>query len=75
VEKGVLQMRTSQFLEQKASDFSKFIVCPHGQGGRRLSQCGHFLDKGGSVFFDFVRTSFVDGPKLNYQHSFLSFIQ
>jgi len=30
---GVLQMRTSAFLMQKTSDFSKFMMCPHGQGG------------------------------------------
>jgi len=28
----------SALLAQKTSDFSKFMVCPHGQGG--LSQCG-----------------------------------
>jgi len=33
------------FLVQKSSNFSKFMVCPHGQ--RELSQCGHFSDKGG----------------------------
>jgi len=27
------------------------MVCPHGQGGRGLSQCGHFADKGGEVNF------------------------
>jgi len=38
------------FLEKKTSDFSKFMVCPHGQGG--LSQCGDFADTigGGQVF-------------------------
>jgi len=30
-----------------------------------LSQCRHFADKGeGSIFRDFVRTSFMDGPLL-----------
>jgi len=28
---------------------------------RGLSQYGHFSDKGGSVFRDFMRTSFMDG--------------
>jgi len=36
-EKKVLQMRTMQtsthFGEKKSSDFLKFMVCPHGQGG------------------------------------------
>jgi len=33
-----------------------------GRGG--LSQCGNFADKGGggSIFYDFVQTSFTDGP-------------
>jgi len=29
-------MRTSHFLIQKTSHFSKFMMCPHGQGGRRF---------------------------------------
>jgi len=38
-------------------------MCPHGQGRRGSSQCGHFADKGrGSIFGDFVRISFIDGP-------------
>jgi len=34
------------------------------KGGGGLSQCGHFADKGDkeSIFRDFVRTSFMDGP-------------
>jgi len=31
------------FLVQKISDFSKFMVCAHGQVGGGLSQCGHFF--------------------------------
>jgi len=30
----VLQMSTSVLLGAKNSDFLKFMVCPHGQGGR-----------------------------------------
>jgi len=26
-------MRTSALLTQKITEFSKFMVCPHGQGG------------------------------------------
>jgi len=34
-------MRTSALLVQKTSDFSKFMVYPHGQEGEgTLSQCG-----------------------------------
>jgi len=55
-------MRTSALLGAKTSDFLKFMVCPLGLGGERLSQCGYFEDKGerGSIFRDFVRTSFMD---------------
>jgi len=63
--RGVLRMRTPALLAKKTSDFSKFIVCPHGQEVRReVSQCGHFADKCGRglIFRDFVQTSFMDGP-------------
>jgi len=40
-------MQTFALFDAK-KDFSKFMVCPHGQGG--------------SVFHDFVRTSFMDSP-------------
>jgi len=59
--RGVLQMRTSTLLGAKNVGFLKFIVCLHGKG--ELNQCGHVANKwgGGSIFFDFVRTSFMDG--------------
>jgi len=41
------------------------MVCPHGQGGRgeEIESVGIFADKGErSIFRDFVRTSFMDGP-------------
>jgi len=44
---GVLKCGRPHLLGAKNSDFLKFTLCPHGQGGR-----GHF-----------VRTSFMDGPK------------
>jgi len=39
-------------------------MCPNGQRGRGLTQFGHFSDKeeGESIFCDFVRTCFMDGP-------------
>jgi len=41
------------------------MVCPHGQRG--LNQCGHFSKKGeGSIFHDFVKTSFMDGHLLEF---------
>jgi len=33
-------MRTCALFGAKPTDFSKFMVCPHKQGGRGLSQCG-----------------------------------
>jgi len=43
---------------EKTSDFSKFMVCPHGERGS--SQCGQ--GERGSIFHDIVRTSFMDAP-------------
>jgi len=37
---------------KKTPNFSKFMVCPNGQGC--LSQCGHFFGWWGSIFRDFV---------------------
>jgi len=60
--------------------FFKFMVCLHGQRGRELSQCEHFSEKGVSIFHDFVRTFFMDGPWsdnisffLNATHYFTNF--
>jgi len=61
-DKGVFRCGSPHFLVQKASDFSKFTVCPHGQGERELSQCGHFSVMERLIFCDFVRMSFMDGP-------------
>jgi len=52
---GFLQMRMSHFLAKKTSDFSKFMVCPHGQEG--LSQC-----RQGGRRVNFLLASFMDGP-------------
>jgi len=46
--RGFFRCGRPHFLVQKTSDFSKFMVYPHGQG--RLSQCGHFAVKGGQFF-------------------------
>jgi len=37
------------FWRKKLPDFFEIygVSCPHGQGGRELSQCGHSADKGG----------------------------
>jgi len=49
-----LQMRTSAFFGAKTLDFSKFIVCPHGQEG---SELGRSRGKG-SIFRDFFANVF-----------------
>jgi len=63
-ERGVLQIRTSALFAQKPSNFSKFMVCPHGQGRRGVCPVRTFCGQGGggSIFCDFVPTSFMDGP-------------
>jgi len=54
-------MRTSALFDAK---ILKFKVCPHGQGGSGLSQCGHFSDKGGGIKFSrfCVDVLYGDGP-------------
>jgi len=47
-------MQTFELFGAKNLGFFKFMVCPLGQ---RLSQCGHFVDKG-LIFRDFVRDVF-----------------
>jgi len=42
-------MDVRSFWCKKTSDLSKFMVCPHEQGG--LKQCGHFADKREGVNF------------------------
>jgi len=49
--RGLFRCGRSRFLEQKILDFPKFIVCPHRQEGRGVSQCRHFVDKGEGVKF------------------------
>jgi len=46
---------------QKTSDFSKFMVCRHGQKWRGIEPVGTFWVRG-SIFHDFVQTSFMDDP-------------
>jgi len=49
---GFFRCGRPHFLAQKTSDFSKFMMCPHGQEGRGgLRQCGHFADKEVGVNF------------------------
>jgi len=39
-------MRTSVLFTVKTSDFSKFIVCPNGQGERSVEPVRTFSDRG-----------------------------
>jgi len=61
---GFFRCGRPHFLVQKGSDFSKFMVCPHGQEG--LSQCGHFSDKGegGSIFRERSLWTASKGPSI-----------
>jgi len=51
---GFFWCKRPHFLVQKLLDFSKLMVCPHGQGKRGMSQCGHFSDKGRGQFFSWL---------------------
>jgi len=58
------------FLAQKSLDFSKFMLCLHGQGEKGVEPGQTFCVQGeGSIFRDFVRTSFMEGPLLFQCHS------
>jgi len=59
-ERGFFRYRRPHFFVQKTREFSKFMVCPHGQGW--LSQCGHFSDKGGVNFSRFCADVFYGRP-------------
>jgi len=56
-------MWTSVLFGAKTFEFLEIYDVSHEQGKSGFVQCRHFEDKGGgrSVFFDFVRTSFMDG--------------
>jgi len=59
----VLQMRTSALFGSKNFEFFDIYGVSARTGGGGLSQCGYFSDKvEGSMFRDFVRTSFMDDP-------------
>jgi len=55
-------MRTSALFGAKNIGFSNFMVCPHRQGRREGELVRLFCWQRGSIFRDFVRTSFMDGP-------------
>jgi len=60
--RGFFRSGRPQFLVQKASNFSKFLVCPHGQKGKGVDPVRIFCRQGEeSMFLNFLRTSFMDG--------------
>jgi len=61
-ERGFFQIQTSALLSEKNFGFFEIYGVSTRTGGKDLSQCGHFVDKGrGSIFRDFMWTSFLDG--------------
>jgi len=46
-------------LKQKSSDFSEIMVCPHGRG---CASADILRARWKSIFCDFMRTFFMDGP-------------
>jgi len=56
-DEGILQMGKSAFFG--AINFGFFEIYGASARTRELSQCGHFSDKEGSIFRDFVRTPFM----------------
>jgi len=50
------------FWRKNFSDFLKFLVCLHEQGGRGKASADILQTRGWSIFCDFVPTSFMDGP-------------
>jgi len=56
-------MWTSALFVTKTFGFFEIYGMSARTRGKGLSQCGHVADKGkGSIFRDFVRTSFMNGP-------------
>jgi len=53
-----VQIRTSALFGANYFGFLKFMMCPYGQGG----WVSAYKERKGSIFLDFVRTSFIDGP-------------
>jgi len=54
----------SAFWLHKSSDFSKFMVCPHGQGGREVEPMRTFCGQRGRgiIFSRFCADIFYGGP-------------
>jgi len=66
---GFFRCGRPHFLAQKNFGFFEIYgvsALRTDKGGRGVEQVRTFADKGerGSIFTDFVRTSFMDGPKL-----------
>jgi len=57
-------MQNSAQLGAKNFGFFLNVWCVRTYKG--VSQCGHLVDKGGSIFRDFVWTPFMNGPNLKH---------
>jgi len=49
--RGFFKCGHPHVLVQKTTIFSKFMVCPHGQGGREVEPVRIFFGQGGRVYF------------------------
>jgi len=50
---------------EKTSDFSKFVVCPHGQERREVEPVRTFSGQGGQFFAMLCRRPLWTAPKFN----------
>jgi len=63
--RGFFSCGRPYFLAQKNLGFFEiYVVSARTRREGGLSQCGHYADKGeGSIFRDFMRTSFMESPQ------------
>jgi len=62
--RGFIRCGRPQFLVQKTSDFSKFMVSPYGQVGKEIEPVRTFFGEG--VRGHYSRFSFMNFPHLNF---------
>jgi len=70
-------MRTSGLFGARNFRFFEIYGVSARTRGKGYSQCEHLADKGGegSIFHDFVRTSFINGPLiLQYKDSWFALL-
>jgi len=62
---GFFRCGRPHILMQKTSDFSKFMVCPHGQGGRGFEPVRTFCEQGDQFFAFMCRRPLWMAPYSN----------